>query len=275
MTTKNIRIAMLAILFLFAANIAAQETVTVPLSNPTKSGILQIEIISGSIIVKGTKEKDVIIKRTRRKDDTQNGNINKNRKGLKKVLNNSLEFSVKEFDNVVKVQSSSSVIIDFEILVPENFSLKISTINKGEIYVENVNGTMDISNTNGEIRLKDISGSVSADALNKDITINFIKVTPNVAMAFSSLNGDIDVTFPKAIKADIKIKSDRGEIYTDFNLKEKQSKEEQSKVKMRNGQNKNTYNVEFKKQWVIGSINGGGAKILFKNYNGDVIIREK
>ncbi len=128
---------------------------------------------------------------------------------------------------------------------------------------------MDISNTNGRITLKDISGSVSADALNKDITVNFIKVTPDVAMAFSSLNGDIDITFPKTIKADIKVKSDRGEIYTDFDLKAKPSKAKVTKGESSKG---NAYRVKVEK-WIVGSINGGGAEILFKNFNGDVIIR--
>ena len=119
--------------------------------------------------------------------------------------------------------------------------------------------------------MKDISGSVSADALNKDIKINFVEVTPNVAMAFSSLNGDIDITFPKTIKANIKVKSDRGEIYTDFDLKAKPSK-----AKVTKGDNKkgNAYTVKLEK-WITGSINGGGAEILFKNFNGDVIIRSK
>ncbi len=274
MNLKNTNIVLASILFLLTINLKAQETVTIPLSNPLKPGLLKMGIINGSIKIIGTSGKEVIVKGTKRKDDKQHrrhrvGKSNTN--GLKRISNNSLEFSAEEYDNTVRVRSSVHGTTDFEIQVPKNFSLKISTINRGEIYVENINGTMDVSNTNGKITLKDISGSVSADALNRNIVVNFIKVTPNVAMAFSSLNGDIDITFPKTIKADIKVKSDRGEIFTDFDLKTKPSS---AKITKGNHEKGNAYNVKVEK-WITGSINGGGAEILFKNFNGDVIIRAK
>ena len=274
MNISYIKSIILSFLLLVTVSLSAQETVTIPLSNPSKPGLLKMGIINGSITVKGTNGKEVIVTGTRRESSDKHHrrkSSKNNTSGLKRISNNSLEFSAEEFDNVVRVRGSHQGTTDFEIKVPKNFSLKISTINRGEIYVENVNGTMDISNTNGKITLNDISGSVSADALNRDIKVNFIKVTPNVAMAFSSLNGDIDVTFPKTLKADIKIKSDRGEVYTDFELKAKPSKAKITKGNSRKG---NSYKVKVEK-WITGSINGGGAEILFKNFNGDVIIRSK
>ena len=275
MNFKNIKIALASILFLATISFTAQETVTVPLSNPTKPGLLKMGIINGSIKIIGTSGKEVVIKGTKRKESESRYKHHRKSKsntdGLKRISNNSLEFSAEEYDNTVRVRGSVHGTTDFEIQVPKNFSLKISTINRGEIYVENVNGTMDVSNTNGKITLKDISGSVSADALNRNIVVNFIKVTPNVAMAFSSLNGDIDITFPKNLKADIKVKSDRGEIFTDFDLKTKPSSAKITKGDNRKG---NAYNVKVEK-WITGSINGGGPEILFKNFNGDVIIRAK
>ena len=268
---KNIKLAITSLILVITFKTAAQETVTIPLSQPDKEGMLKMGIINGSITIKGYDGKEVEVTGISKSSKENHGHKTdkKSRPGLKRVSNNAVEFSVEELDNVVRVESSPTGTTDFEIKVPKNFSLKISTINNGNIFVENVNGTMDISNINGKITLKDISGSVSADALNKDILVNFINVTPNVAMAFSSLNGDIDITFPKNIKADIKVKSDRGEIFTNFDLKEKPS---EAKVTKGNNQKGNAYNVKVEK-WIIGSINGGGAEILFKNFNGDVIIR--
>ena len=276
MKIHNIKITITSLLLLITINLTAQETVTIPLSNPEKAGFLKMGIINGSITVKGTSGKEVIIKGTKREEDrnrhaSHRTNKKTNTIGMKRISNNSLEFSAEEYDNVVRVKSSVHGTTDFEIQVPKNFSLKISTINKGEIYVENVNGAMDVSNINGKITLKDISGSVSADALNKNIIANFIKVTPGEAMAFSTLNGDIDITFPKSLKADIKVKSDRGEIFTDFDLKTNPSS---AKITKGNNSRGNAYNVKVEK-WITGSINGGGPEILFKNFNGDVIIRAK
>ena len=88
-------------------------------------------------------------------------------------------------------------------------------------------------------------------------------------MAFSSMNGDLDITFPKDFKADVKVKSDRGEIFTDFDLKTKPNTATVTKGENSRG---NAYRVKVEK-WITGSINGGGAELLFKNFNGDVIIR--
>jgi hypothetical protein len=274
MKNSNIKLV-LGLVFLLTLQLTAQETVTIPISNPAKEGFLKMGIINGSISIKGTDTKEVIVKGIKREKGKSYYNGRKTSKnnvsGLKRISNNSLEFSAEEFDNVVRVKSTPQGTTDFEIEVPKNFSLKISTINKGDIYIENVNGTMDISNINGKITLKDISGSVSADALNKDITVSFVEVTPNESMAFSSMNGDIDITFPKTLKANIKVKSDRGEIYTDFDLKAKPS---EAKITKGDNSRGNAYNVKVEK-WITGAINGGGPEILFKNFNGDVIIRAK
>ena len=267
MSIKNIKIGVFNVLFLLAFNLTAQETVNIPLSNSKQAGILKMGIVRGSIKVVGYDGNEVVVTGNRRKD--RHSSSRRGKSGLKKISNQSMEFEVEELDNTVRIQSSPVATIDFEIKVPKKFSLKISTVNQGSIYVENVEGAMDISNTNGGIVLKDISGSVSADALNKDIVVNFKKVTPNTAMAFSSLNGDIDVTFPKNLKADVKIKSDRGEIYTDFDLKAKPSK---AKVTKGNSKKGNAYRVKVE-NWITGAINGGGPELLFKNFNGDVIIR--
>lgn len=275
MKYNKFNLTAIVLLLIITIKVNGQETVTIPLSNPSKEGLLKIGIINGSITIKGTDAKEVTITGTRREGEKRYYSGRKTSKndvsGLKRISNNSLEFSAEEYDNEVRVKSSPQGTTDFEIEVPKNFSLKISTINKGKIYVENVNGTMDVSNVNGPITLKDVSGSVSADALNKDITINFLTVTPDAPMAFSSLNGDIDITFPKSLKADIKVKSDRGEIYTDFDLKAKPSKAKITKDEVSKG---NAYRVKVEK-WIIGVINGGGPEILFKNFNGDVIIRAK
>ncbi|WP_159439338.1 DUF4097 family beta strand repeat-containing protein [Tenacibaculum agarivorans] len=272
MSIKNIKSIAVTLLVFLSYSVSAQEEVKVPLTNPNKEGFLKAEIINGSITVKGYEGDEVIVKGIQREGERRSRNRGRgNRVGLKRISANSLEFSVEEFDNVVRVKSSVNGTTDFEIKVPKNFSLKLSTVNRGDIYVENVNGTMDISNTNGKITLKDISGSVSADALNKDIIVSFVKVNPDIPMAFSSLNGDIDITLPKNVKADIKVKSDRGEIYTDFDIKTRPSK---AKVIKGDRKKRNAYSVKVEK-WIIGSINGGGPEILFKNFNGDVILRSR
>ncbi len=271
MKIQDIKLVIASILLVFSMSLGAQETITVPLSNPSKPGVLKMNILNGSIKIVGTSKKEIVVTGTRRESSRRKYKNPKGKEGMKRITSNLLQFSATESDNEVRVRSSSSGTTDFEIEVPQNFSLKLSTTNRGEIYVENVNGSMDVSNTNGPITLKDISGSVSADALNKDIKVSFVKVTADEPMAFSSLNGDIDITFPENFKANVKMKTERGEIYTDFDIQTKPRKANVTKDSDAKG---NAYRVKLE-EWITGSINGGGAEILFKNYNGDVIIRSR
>lgn len=265
---KAIKIIITLFLAMTFFGMEAQETVNVPLSNPQKEVKLKMGIISGSITVVGYNGKEVIVTGKNRKSKKP---PKKNKYGLKKISSKTLDFSVEEFDNTVIVKSGLGGTTDFEIKVPKKCSLKLSTLNDGFIKVVGVSGVIEVSNINGKITLKDISGSVSADALNEDIVVNFLKVTPNTAMAFSNLSGNIDVTFPKNIKANVKLKSDMGEIYTDFNIK---SSKQKQKVKRKNASKEGTYSVHVEK-WILGTINGGGAELLFKNFNGDIVIRSK
>jgi len=269
MKFKAIKSIAVAILFLMVANSSAQERIAVPLSNPSNSGILKMGIVSGSITITGYNGKDVVVVGTKRTEEKRKSKPNKY--GLKKVPNNSMEFSVEEYDNTVKVRSTPMVTIDFEIKVPVNFSLNVSTVNEGFIEISNIKGAIEVSNVNGKITLKDIRGSVSADTVNGDIVANLLKVTPNTAMAFSNLNGKLDITLPKSIKANVKIKSDSGEIFTDFDLK---SNPQKAKITKGKASNDGVYKVKIE-NWITGSINGGGPEISFKTFNGDIILRSK
>lgn len=268
---KNIKIAATLILMLIAFTTNAQETSTelfsVPLSNPNSSGKLIIQQISGSIDVVGYDGKEVIVKasfgnkKAHYKDD-------KEKDGLKRIENNSLKITAEEKDNVVQIINEQfNKVTNLEIKVPKNFSLKLSTINNGNITVNGVNGEFEVSNINGEITMKNVSGSASVDTINGDIIVEFNSITNDANMAFSSLNGDLNVTFPSSLKANIKAKSDMGEIYTDFDMVvDKQKPEVNTDI------TSNTYKVKIE-QWVRGKINGGGPEMFFKSFNGDIMIR--
>ncbi|HTP80599.1 MAG TPA: hypothetical protein VMM57_09370 [Bacteroidota bacterium] len=88
-------------------------------------------------------------------------------------------------------------------------------------------------------------------------------------MSFSSLNGEIDVTFPSTIKATLSMKTEQGEIYSDFDIAMDNSA---PKVE-EGGKGKGRYHVSVE-HTMRGKVNGGGAEIQFKNYNGDIYIRK-
>ena len=262
------------ILLLLIANVTlGQENgvdlFTVPLSSPGSPGKLVLDQISGSISVQGYQGNEVIVKASfgSKKEHYKNDNRHE---GMKRVKNSSLNISAEEKNNVVRILNEQwNRPTDLEIKVPRNFSLKLSTVNDGNILVNGVSGEMEISNVNGEITLQDVSGSASADTVNGDVKVNFNTITSGANMAFSSLNGNLDITFPNTLKADVKAKSDMGEVFTDFDMKVSAYQPEVSK-----NSTSGTYKVSVE-QWVRGKINGGGPEMIFKTFNGDILIRSK
>ena len=283
----------LAMVLIASAVVQAQTAneFTVPLSDPAKKAKLKAHLNYGSITVKGTGRKDILVKYKSGDDDhdddcddcdddddhNHNRNHNKNednnsksKDGLKKIGGGGMDLEVVEANNFVKVQSDSwHNKMDLEIEVPSNIDLEVHTYNDGDLMITNIQGELELENYNGEITALNISGSAVATTYNGEIKITFDKVTDGNPMAFSTYNGDIDLTFPSTLKASLKMKTEQGEIYTGFDVKLSNSGPVQQKD-TRPG----VYRVKID-DWKKGDINGGGAEIALKNYNGDIYIRKK
>jgi len=270
---KNIKQIITILILLVTGILAAQDTsvelFSVPLSNPNNPAKLIVEQLTGSIKVVAYEGKEIIVKasfgnkKAHYKDDNE-------RDGLKRIESSSLNISAEEKNNVVQIINEQwNKVTNLDIKVPNSTSLKLSTVNKGNIVVEGVNGEFEISNVNGEITMEKVSGSASVDTVNGDIKVVFNSIAKDANMAFSSLNGDLDITFPQSLKANVKAKSDMGDIFTDFDMIV-----EKQKPMVNTDKSSNIYKVKIE-QWVTGKINGGGPEMLFKSFNGDIMIRAK
>ena len=71
---------------------------------------------------------------------------------------------------------------------------------------------------NGPITLRNVTGSVVANTVNGNLTAVMPSVTAQKAMAFSAFNGDVDVTLPSSIKANLRLHSYQGDVFTNFDL---------------------------------------------------------
>ena len=292
-TTKMKKQFLIIILILISAYCAMAQTsgeFAVPLTDPNKRGKLKAHLNYGSITVKGTARKDVLVKyssmddddrdRDRDDDDDVRVNVNvdvkakksndKDKAGLKKISGGTMDLEVTENDNTVKASSDSwSNKLNLEIEVPSGFDLNVHTYNDGDLVISNIQGELELTNYNGEITAENISGSVVATTYNGEIKVTFDKITDGAPMSFSTFNGDIDLTFPATLKATLKMKTEQGEILSGFDM---------NMIKSGPIQKKDTKSGTYKvviDEWVKGDINGGGAEFSMKNYNGDIIIRKK
>jgi len=242
------------------------QELIIPLTDPAKPGTLKVNLHSGSMKVTGYSGKDVIIRVGTEQKEIERESKN----GLRRIPNRSLGLSAKEDNNYVSVNSDNyNKEINLEIQVPTNFDLKLSGHNGDGILVENINGELDVEHHNDDITLIDISGSAVVNTHNGDIKVKFNSVTADTPMAFTTFNGDVDITFPANFKATFKMQSQRGEMYTDFDLNIKTSP-----PKRESNKQDGVYRISLQ-EWTIGDVNGGGPEILYKTYNGDIIIRKK
>jgi len=263
---KNRLLATLITVLIFGLSVIAQnttnETISVPLSSPGKAGKLVVEMHDGKVSVEGHSGSNVEVVITSSEVKTKT----KSKHGLKRIPNQALDVSISEEDNVVHVSGAHSKRTDFVIKVPKNFSLSIQTHHNGEINVKDVIGEIEANGHHGGITLTNVGGSVVADTHHGEILVTLQSITRDKPMAFSTYHGDVDVTFPASLGADVKIKTTKGDIYTDFEMPLQKPKLERSKNEGRN---------EIKLSgWTQGKIGSGGMGLMFTTYHGDVILRK-
>jgi DUF4097 and DUF4098 domain-containing protein YvlB len=128
---------------------------------------------------------------------------------------------------------------------------------------------VELTNHNGEITALNISGAVMATTYNGKVKISFDKVKEGAPMAYTTYNGDVDITFPASMKGSLKMKTERGDIYSDFDVSFKNTGPVQKK-----DEKGGVYKVVID-EWKHGDINGGGPEITLRNYNGDIFVRKK
>jgi hypothetical protein len=246
---------------------SSPDRVSVNLSDPARPAFIKASMVNGGITVKAYEGKEVIVEARTRNEERE-----KSSGGPKRLNISTTGLSIEEENNEVRINTESYArTIDLTISVPVHTSVKLRAVNDGDIVVTGVDGELDVDDINGEVNLNNISGSAVAHALNGHVHANFVKVNAQKPMAFSSLNGDIDVTFPADIKANVSIRSDRGDVFSDFDV---QLQASAPKQEVEDGRGKGgKYRVKIDKT-VHGTINGGGPEYQFTNFQGQIYIRK-
>jgi DUF4097 and DUF4098 domain-containing protein YvlB len=254
--------------FAQAGSTEGADRIPVKLDDPSRPALVKASLVDGGITVKAYDGNEVIVQartRNREPEKSESG-------GLKRLNISSTGLTVEEENNEVRIDTESYARpVDLTISVPVRTSLKLSTVNDGDIVVTGVDGEIDVNDVNGAVTLNNVSGNCVAHALNGRVLATFVKVNPQKPMAFSSLNGDIDVTFPADLKANLNIHSDRGDVYSDFDVQLQASAPRQVTEDTRAQGGK--YRVKIDRT-VRGTINGGGPEIQFTDFQGSIYIRK-
>lgn len=155
-----------------------------------------------------------------------------------------------------------NVTYDIDVEVPRSARTVVSTVNNGDIRIENTNGNFDLSNINGAIRMTGISGAGDAHTINGALTVHFAK-NPSESCSFKTLNGALDVYLQSNLSADLQFKTFNGQVYSDFEVTPRATPA--GDTKQQNGK------FIYRSRGVRGGrVRDGGPELSFDAFNGNI-----
>jgi len=239
-----------------AAGIAQDSSgdrIVVPARNSSHR-VVSCSLLNGAITVKTHAGNDVIVEGANHGHEEYQG-------GMRRIGESTRGLEVVQDGDVITVhdQFGNGAVY---LTVPVDTSLKLKTLSGG-IDVEGVHGEVEVHTSNGHLTLTNISGTVSADSQNGPIKVIMDSVNSSKPLAFSTLNGVVDVTLPADVKADLTVKTNHGAVYSDFDvtLGANRTLNDRNRIRIDNT--------------IRGTINGGGVDLTIHTLNGAVYIRKK
>jgi len=190
-------------------------------------------------------------------------------KGLKPLYNSAVDnsgigLSVVQEGNVLNITKASRKEGKYTIRVPRKVSISFEEVNwqGDDLKISNVEGDLEIKTNNSSIHLEKVSGPVVASTTSGDITVIYApSVVQDKPSSISNISGVVDVTLPGNTKANLKMKSITGEIYSDLDLSLNPNK---GSMKRLGG----GHTVE-------GAFNGGGVEISLNTISSDIYVRKQ
>jgi hypothetical protein len=159
--------------------------------------------------------------------------------------------------------------LDFVVRVPFGMNLHVSTVNHGDMAVQDVKGDLSVHNVNGPITIKNAQGATTAKTINGNLIVNYL-TAPTGPSEYYTLNGRLEVTYPANFSAVCQFKSWNGSFYTDFDdaqaLPAIITKNEQHKA------SGTVYKLNIAKRVQIGN---GGSLFKFETMNGNIYVKKQ
>jgi hypothetical protein len=256
-------ISFIVLVFMAGPASGQSEQLVIRLTNPGVPGYLAFNNPKGSIRITGYDGQVILVNAVLR--FSENGKPDN--AGMHKIERKAFDISAEEKNNQVSlVCMSNNKTVDFDIKIPRKFSLKISSFDNGKIEIIHVSGSVEADNPFGDIILDNVAGSAVLNSVNGKIKAVFSSVDPASPMMFTSLEGNIELYFPEKVNSNIKLRSENGDLFTEFNIKPILR---QTEVK-KNAQG-SVYSLE---DWTVGMLNNGGPEYFVSTFNGNIYLKK-
>jgi hypothetical protein len=196
---------------------ADEATSQIAFSDPGKPGTLKIRVFHGDITVHGDDVKQISVK-----SEATPASPTPRKDGLR-VLSASAGFTLSEKDNVAVLEYGSDGwtggSADFEITVPRTTSVIVANSTHGDFECTGVSGDVDVRTMSGDVKLDDISGGALVETMNGEIDVGIRALADKHPLSFTSMRGQISIRVPSETKANVRFRTHRGVILTNFDDK--------------------------------------------------------
>ena len=244
-----------------------QEPIVFQLSRPDQPGRLTAELFTGSIRVRGTDTRDIVIRARVTAAGSITGSVGK-AQGLER-LGGGVSLEVEESDNHARILvEANRDPVELIIEVPRDLALDLTSRRGGDLIIAAMTGEIEARADQGSIYLDDVAGPVTAYAPYGEITGNLTRAKISGAMSFSSLRGDIDITLPVQIACELRMATQSGEVFSDFEMHIERRTERRGGERDEDGR----FRASFQNALVAG-LNGGGPRLSFTTLSGNLYIR--
>lgn len=240
------------------------EELIISLENPGQHGQLVFENPRGSISVEGYEGDYVLVEAIAR-------NASEQRKvapeGMILLQQKQIDLRAESKGNNIQLFSESETTVDFEIKVPRDFSLKLSSLDRGEIYTARIDGEIEIENRGGGVSLDNIRGNCVVSTIYGNISTDIGMLKEDATIMLTSYEGSIEIFMSGSESADFMLKSNKGSLFSEHEIKIKDSE-----VMVNEKYGGREYRII---SWTSGTMNGGGGNVISSSYSGDIFIRAR
>jgi hypothetical protein len=205
------RVAALRSIFLAILGLILQASVFGQDFNKTydipQGGGIRVSNISGSVKVIGTKDSKIQVLAYKEGPDRD-----------------LLQIEDRSDENRVSVEArypqtgNCNARVNFEVRVPAsvnyNFDRLVSV--SGNVEVIGVTGQIRADSVSGNVAVTDVSGLVSANAVSGNVLVKISRLIGAGDMSFRSISGNVNVTAPADLDADVEMSTISGSLKTDF-----------------------------------------------------------
>ncbi len=277
---KNL-ISIILTLVVQLSTVASQE-LTIPVNMKiSPQGTVLIENIFGSVRVRGSDVKEVVVTGEIFFEGKSQGDLERAKKefSVGHLIRNDTIFI---FNKAPFISSRAfrkhywthhedpgyHFKVDLIVEVPKRSNLWVGTIEKGKVEVINISGSVEANNVNGPVLLDGVDKVVAARSINGIIDIGFTDM-PKSNGVFNTVNGDITIKAGGGLSSTIEFESMNGDLYSEFDYEglspSMVKTEEKRGASVR-------YQIESKTKIVIGE---GAIALSFQSINGNMYIRKK